>query len=1378
MAASHHTVLLLSFVALFSVSFLDRAQDLLCLPFFLDSSSVALSAVQSFADVAADALLLLLVCACAVPCVVTSVLSLSVHWDLLVHLTRLLCVSEPQNPIDIAATELALQRMNLFRGIQHYFSASSAELKEVLDTRVYIWNIPAGGTTLTADRALRVGRTTTRSIASTCAHLDQEEADHYIIFNFSPLMMELVDGCHRGQVLDFSKQPVENFGLIMEVCFTIRKWISAGDFEGSMHSPASASLSTSVNSTAIIANGGRPHTHCAVLAFLEETPAVAHPNYAAMMAACYLIFSGFPTYGGSGTLEFVEKELGVARSKYHALSQVSYINYFQLLFEIPEVPNKKRLTLTRVSLHNMSSLFQQKLGLQLENGEGQQPKLFSDPDAWKVGDTETLELYLDVNESVFGDFVLNVFQYDVLPLPADFDESSLQGSFSPLGTTQGSALASSIDAAFMTAATAPASSSSPYAQSASSPSFDQAGSPTINRFVIGNAKTKKIVQKKRLFRLAFSTIFIAQCVHRVRVQDMDYARANALLEDFYVQLHFAECEPVDSDASYIEQLSQRVEQSPQRQMINSRRDPRDLLGLGGGGSGRAGGAYSASRHRDSNPQRYGGGVYYRSDNTRHGAVESMDPRWQEPSMPLTGATILYLPTSLKMTSEDERHFDDEDDVAETEPTLVRVLPPPGMTTTRPRQPTPERMYGGGVPIYPEAVEDHAAEKAEAPAQQQQLQQRLPPPPTGLPPPPPPPVPPSEATPLKHVDPMLEDSPPPRPPPPTAGGLPPPPPPPGKLPPPPPPAPPSGLPPPPPPPGKLPPPAPPSGAPPPPPPPLGKAPPPPPAPPSSGTPPPPPPPPPPPAAAGAAPAPPAPAAAMKSKPKYTGPRLKTFFWKKVNNSSGIWAVSDGDEVRRAVVDEAFMRQLFEVKAVTQASQAEAAAKKAEQERRSELRSNVFTGQRLQNIGIALKRVQVPVEDLCAALIACDAAVLPIERRETLSAVLPTPEDVAALAIEKKAGRVVWTDVETYMYTMATTVKDVRERLHLWTAAEELPDSIRTVSGLLASVDAAVQAITQRSGRFARMMRVILAFGNYLNRGTPHADAAGFRLENLNQLNFVKSTDGKTTALMALVVSLLDTAEAPHASLNGDDAADPQKSTGGAAGDGGKEREDSRSGPSPPSGGASAPDGGISDILRFTEDVSCIRAVSASPLQDMGQQVTQLNFTLQRMRRVVEESKDVKAWYAKRLPSTSPADAADALPGLLAKAVESDLATVGQLALKYQQLREDVSAMLASFGEDANGDETTVWGYVLQFSKDVQHCVEKAKASKLTKQRLMGSAAEEGPVKMGKEQVVQGVVASPAASSAAAAKTGSVVASLGSADGLRRARLPKLVDDEDD
>ncbi|KAG5503450.1 hypothetical protein JKF63_05589 [Porcisia hertigi] len=1194
--------------------------------------------------------------------------------------------------------------MNIFRSLQHYFAADGVGIKELLDTRVYVWNIPIGSTVLT-DRNLRVSRSTTRAIESTCRYLDNAEANHYIMFNFSPLMMELVEGCHRGQVLDYSKQSLENYNLLLELCFTIRKWVYAGDLEEeSPMAPSKSRLTGGAGATK-----QHRHTHCAILAFLEEAPAVAHPNYAAMIGACYLIFSGFPTYAGSDTLNFVEGELRIPRSVYHAPSQESYTNYFRLLFEIPVLPNTKRLILTRVSLHNLSSLSEKKLGLQLDSADGQPPRLFSDPEAWRCDDPSALEVYLDLNESVFGDFVINVFLYDVQPIHSHSDAArgGLEMSLSTLPTSSGlpgGSLLSSEDSS-SALPTASLEKSLLGAGGASS-------SPTA-RSIPGNSKAKKLVRKERLLRLAFSTIFIHQMKHRVRVRDMDDAKANSLPDDFYAQLHFSECASDDTDEDYVRQLTQRIEQSPRGQMIASRPDPRDHFVYPSPGRG-----YRSSSRYAAVEEECCEGVYYRSDGTRRGNALSMDSRvHQERSIPLSGAMMVHPPTSLEMNSEDERRFDDEDDTVEAEPTLVRMQPRPG-TVTPPRQPTPERMYGGGYPVPSNNwmdIEETPLTPSPSAA--------LPPPPPRLPPPP------VNGTPLKHLDPSTiaeGNSPPPRAPPPT--GLPPPPPLSGKLPPPP--APPSKLPP--------PPPPPPAGLPPPPPPP-GKL-----------APPPPPPPPPPPSSRGAPAAPPPPPAGAPGiaatvvipKPPYAGPRLKTFFWKKIPKPSGIWGASDVQDIRHAVIDEPFLLKLFEVKSVTQTNAAEAAAKKSEQERSNQLSSNVFTGQQLLNIGIALKRIQVPVEELCKALIACDRTVLTPERRDALTVVLPSPEDVAALTADQKGGQVVWTDLETYLYKMATTVRDLRERLQLWTAAEELEDAIQSISNLLSSVDAAVCAITQRNGRFARLMRMILVLGNYLNRGTQHSGAEGFRLESLSQLNFVKSSDGKSTVLMALVVSLMD--------ADGDRQS-PQRDT-----------------TSEPVSNADIDD--INDVLRFVEDVSCLRAVASSPLQDMGQQVSQLNFTLQRMRRIVEESKDTKAWYAKRLPSVKPEEGSDALPRLLATAVDRYSSTVGQIALRFQQLRDDVSAMMATYGEDPNGDETVIWGHVLHFSRDVEQCIGIVKSAHLTKRRLM-----EKPEKT--ETTENNDKASTAPPPPPPPQTTEERTS-GLQNGVGQIRLPKLVDEDDD
>lgn len=59
------------------------------------------------------------------------------------------------------------------------------------------------------------------------------------------------------------------------------------------------------------------------------------------------------------------------------------------------------------------------------------------------------------------------------------------------------------------------------------------------------------------------------------------------------------------------------------------------------------------------------------------------------------------------------------------------------------------------------------------------------------------------------------------------------------------------------------------------------------------------------------------------------------------------------------------------------------------------SNLFTSQRLQNLGITLKRLRMPLPKLITALIHCDAITLNEDQRSTLLAVLPSMDEFDAL-----------------------------------------------------------------------------------------------------------------------------------------------------------------------------------------------------------------------------------------------------------------------------------------------------------------------------------------------------------------------------------------------
>ena len=62
--------------------------------------------------------------------------------------------------------------------------------------------------------------------------------------------------------------------------------------------------------------------------------------------------------------------------------------------------------------------------------------------------------------------------------------------------------------------------------------------------------------------------------------------------------------------------------------------------------------------------------------------------------------------------------------------------------------------------------------------------------------------------------------------------------------------------------------------------------------------------------------------------------------------------------------------------------------------------------------------------------------------------------------------------------------------------------------------------QRSRRLRKLLELVLAFGNYMNRGQ-RGNAQGFRLESLRRIGDTKSSTRKHVTLLHYIVELLET-----------------------------------------------------------------------------------------------------------------------------------------------------------------------------------------------------------------------------------------------------------------
>lgn len=404
-------------------------------------------------------------------------------------------------------------------------------------------------------------------------------------------------------------------------------------------------------------------------------------------------------------------------------------------------------------------------------------------------------------------------------------------------------------------------------------------------------------------------------------------------------------------------------------------------------------------------------------------------------------------------------------------------------------------------------------------------------------------------------------------------------------------------------------------------------------------------------------------------KPAGPKMKSFFWKKLGNDRaqrGVWNDGPGDE--SADIDEAFLTSMFEVKAKEVTDSKKKDAMGDANDVASHKKSTAVNGQRQQNIGIALSKIKIPLPTLRLALLRCDRAVISEELLETLFRNLPNDDEAKALANEKKRGDIQWNAVESFLYMLSGDIPDARDRLQLWSSTTDFSFMVTATQTSIETVERCVEALMKENSRFSRVLKIILAVGNFMNRGTSHGNAAGFSLENLNMLAFVKANDGKTTMLEVVT----------------------------------RQIQEKRA-----------------ELLGFADDLRCLKDGVATPLTNVGQQVSALNHAMQRMKKVVDDPARQKksAAVVAAVVAAAP-DAAtfnggqppeDGLPVLLSACIEQYQSKAVSLAMRYQTLREDMATMLEHYGEERSTDETVVMGNIVAFCKEFDACAKRLAAA---------------------------------------------------------------------
>nr|CAD7402960.1 unnamed protein product [Timema poppensis] len=193
-------------------------------------------------------------------------------------------------------------------------------------------------------------------------------------------------------------------------------------------------------------------------------------------------------------------------------------------------------------------------------------------------------------------------------------------------------------------------------------------------------------------------------------------------------------------------------------------------------------------------------------------------------------------------------------------------------------------------------------------------------------------------------------------------------------------------------------------------------------------------------------------------------------------------------------------------------------------------SVIDGRRAQNCTILLSKLKMSDEEISKAILSMDSKdQLPIDMVEQLLKFTPSAEESALLEehseeIDSLARADRFLYEISKCYTLVTKlfacyrIPHYEQRLRSLHYKKRFGVWIGEVEPRIKSVMEASREVA-RSRRLRRLLELVLALGNYMNRGA-RGNASGFRLGSLNRLADTKSSAAKGTTLLHYLVEILE------------------------------------------------------------------------------------------------------------------------------------------------------------------------------------------------------------------------------------------------------------------
>ncbi|KAF4803835.1 formin like 1 [Turdus rufiventris] len=256
-----------------------------------------------------------------------------------------------------------------------------------------------------------------------------------------------------------------------------------------------------------------------------------------------------------------------------------------------------------------------------------------------------------------------------------------------------------------------------------------------------------------------------------------------------------------------------------------------------------------------------------------------------------------------------------------------------------------------------------------------------------------------------------------------------------------------------------------------------------------------------------------------KPIQTKFRMPVFNWVALKPSQidGTVFTELNDEKVLQELDMSDFEEQFKTKAQGPALDISALKAKATQKAPSKV--TLMESNRAKNLAITLRKGGRSIQDICTAIETYDQQALSLDFLELLLRFLPTEYERSLIAkFERDQQPPEELSDEDQFMIRFSKIPRLAERMNVMIFLGSFSDTAQLLMPQLNAIIAASMSL-KSSNKLRHILEIVLAFGNYMNSSKRGA-AYGFRLQSLDALLEMKSTDRKQTLLHYLVRVIME------------------------------------------------------------------------------------------------------------------------------------------------------------------------------------------------------------------------------------------------------------------